>query len=357
VEIIKLRIANWKKYNPKNQGNLSYILLNVDVFEQLEEQFGTRRLGAGERALWIVLLLSAARRNQHGTVMSRTDYLSEKSGLSEEEVESAVRLLEAFGFVEAVEDPTETSSKTSAASGRTSSNVLENVREDVETSAKDEKRTSERPRKRPNQRPLAIEGGREGISKSNFPSERKSDDEDDRTLASSSAGAEVSPLGMIDETDRELFALESSSEPKLHPLAEIWNEHCGPMPKVNSCGQKRTRSANSRWKEKPNAGYWSEVIDRMKKNKFFLGENDRGWVGNFDFLLKPEKHEKIMEGGYGSNSPSKPFQGRHVGQEQRHAVPAADVEIRPSPVIQNDPAEVEALLSKLKSEMAGGNRV
>ena len=41
-----------------------------------------------------------------------------------------------------------------------------------------------------------------------------------------------------------------------------------------------------------------DVIQRADKSDFLKGKNDRNWKANFDFIIKPEKFVKILEGFY-----------------------------------------------------------
>ena len=42
--------------------------------------------------------------------------------------------------------------------------------------------------------------------------------------------------------------------------------------------------------------YWDAVIAQVRSSPFLLGNNDRGWVANYDFVV--ERAEKIMDGKY-----------------------------------------------------------
>lgn len=93
----------------------------------------------------------------------------------------------------------------------------------------------------------------------------------------------------------------TAAPPPLHPLAELWNEisEGQPSPLVRAMGKKRQAAAEARWREHPNPEYWRTVIKRaVLASHFCRGQNDRGWVADFEFLVKPDTHLKIMEGKY-----------------------------------------------------------
>lgn len=43
---------------------------------------------------------------------------------------------------------------------------------------------------------------------------------------------------------------------------------------------------------------WKLAIDRIQKSHFCLGQNDRNWVANIDWFLRPNTCARIMEGLY-----------------------------------------------------------
>lgn len=81
-------------------------------------------------------------------------------------------------------------------------------------------------------------------------------------------------------------------------ILELWELNRGPLPKVEAFTEKRRKAAKARWNEAPSEEYWATVIWKLAQSKFCTGDNDRGWVANFDFLLKPETHVKVTEGVY-----------------------------------------------------------
>lgn len=91
-----------------------------------------------------------------------------------------------------------------------------------------------------------------------------------------------------------------SSEPKNDgsALLEVWNKHRGPLPEAVALTGKRKSHAIQRLEEIPDLNYWADVVARMAGSEFCNGANDRGWTANFDFLLRPDTHVKVIEGSY-----------------------------------------------------------
>jgi len=43
---------------------------------------------------------------------------------------------------------------------------------------------------------------------------------------------------------------------------------------------------------------WVEVLQAVARSGHCLGENDRGWRADLDFVLRPSKRLKLLEGTY-----------------------------------------------------------
>lgn len=69
------------------------------------------------------------------------------------------------------------------------------------------------------------------------------------------------------------------------------------LPKVQRLTPQRKRSFALRFEELGSAG-WADLLNRIRQSRFLCGENDKGWVADFDWVLKPANCQKIMEGKY-----------------------------------------------------------
>lgn len=86
------------------------------------------------------------------------------------------------------------------------------------------------------------------------------------------------------------------SEPEIFVAA--WNQLPDPVPKVRAMTADRLTSLRTRlrdefWKEN-----WRPALDRIRTSAFCLGKNDRGWIADVEFFLRPSTVAKIMEGKY-----------------------------------------------------------
>jgi len=62
--------------------------------------------------------------------------------------------------------------------------------------------------------------------------------------------------------------------------------------------RKRQTALNARWKDQWWQDNWQAALDRGGQSAFLRGGNDRGWVIDFEFFLKPDTATKILEGKY-----------------------------------------------------------
>lgn len=81
-------------------------------------------------------------------------------------------------------------------------------------------------------------------------------------------------------------------------LMEIWNENRGGLSICRGMNGVRRASARARLAEFPDLDRWRSAIQRVARSPFCLGENDRGWKADIEFLLRPSTLLKIEEGKY-----------------------------------------------------------
>ena len=51
---------------------------------------------------------------------------------------------------------------------------------------------------------------------------------------------------------------------------------------------------------------WQQMLDRVAVSQFLNGANDRGWVADLEFLLKPTNQTALLEGRYDNRASSSP---------------------------------------------------
>lgn len=99
----------------------------------------------------------------------------------------------------------------------------------------------------------------------------------------------------------EAISDASASSPVLKPehVVEAWNDMAcrHGLPKVAKLTPARRRTLNARIREHPISDF-TEAISAIERSPFLLGENDRAWRADFDFILQPTSFTKLIEGSY-----------------------------------------------------------
>jgi len=89
--------------------------------------------------------------------------------------------------------------------------------------------------------------------------------------------------------------------------------------------KKRKSAMNARWRDDYWREHWKTALELGAARPFLLGENDRGWKMDFDFFLKPDTVDKIMEGKYASHGSGPRKLSRAEQREQANAAAFAAV--------------------------------
>lgn len=78
----------------------------------------------------------------------------------------------------------------------------------------------------------------------------------------------------------------------------IYNEECTNLPKCLKITEKRKVAINKCLKEKINEEVFREICIKANQSDFLIGENDRNWKADFDFVTRSDKAMQILEGKY-----------------------------------------------------------
>ena len=110
-------------------------------------------------------------------------------------------------------------------------------------------------------------------------------------------------------------APKNSTRENAEQMMEMWNElarryPC--LPAVQKLTERRVKHANLRLDEIGGLEGWQEALEKIEISGHCLGDNDRGWVANFDFMLQPSSLRKLLEGNYDdrtvvSEKPENPY--------------------------------------------------
>jgi len=100
------------------------------------------------------------------------------------------------------------------------------------------------------------------------------------------------------------FKLDDESTPE-DSFLKYWNDVAG-FQKARKLTASRKKSLGARLKDLDFRQNWVSALDRISKSPFCCGVNDRKWVANLDWFLKPDTLTKILEGKYDSKTDAKP---------------------------------------------------
>ncbi len=103
-------------------------------------------------------------------------------------------------------------------------------------------------------------------------------------------------------------------------IMDLWNEKAPEgLPRCSVWSSKRHKHARERLKEFPRREDWETAIGRIAESAFLVGQNDRKWRANIDWLLeRPNSLAKLLEGTYVGGRIQKPL---IVGSYDDYVIP------------------------------------
>lgn len=97
-------------------------------------------------------------------------------------------------------------------------------------------------------------------------------------------------------------ARPASSSEEVHHLFAEWNKLEG-FSRVTSISDKRKRMLAARLRDSFFSQNWMVALGKLQASSFCRGENDRGWVANIEWFLKPDSCVKLIEGNFDNKKP------------------------------------------------------
>lgn len=88
-----------------------------------------------------------------------------------------------------------------------------------------------------------------------------------------------------------------SSSAETNTFIELYNEICTNLPRCAKSTDKRDKSIMAIIKNY-SLDEIKEVFTKANESDFLIGNNDRGWKANIDFILREDKFVNILEGKY-----------------------------------------------------------
>lgn len=140
-------------------------------------------------------------------------------------------------------------------------------------------------------------------------------------LANGIASATLrAPVQNQNQSHKELLLPNGSTPNKENPAVTLWNELAAEtgLSKVQRLTANRQAKLNARLRDCGGLEGWEMALAKIRGSPFLLGDNERGWKANFDFLLQESSFTKLMEDTYERNTDnrtSKP--GRRSAADRR----------------------------------------
>ena len=89
-------------------------------------------------------------------------------------------------------------------------------------------------------------------------------------------------------------------------IVDLYHKKLPTLPNVKIWGEPRKKKLQARWREsgeRQSLDWWSSFFDDINNNcKFLLGENDRNWSADLEWIITPKNFVKIIEGKYRENN-------------------------------------------------------
>lgn len=89
-------------------------------------------------------------------------------------------------------------------------------------------------------------------------------------------------------------------EENRNKIVEIYNTYCVNLPQVKKLTDKRNKAIDNFLKEFSTEQF-EEICKIANVSNFLIGNNDRNWKADFDFIMRTDKATAILEGKYNQN--------------------------------------------------------
>lgn len=88
---------------------------------------------------------------------------------------------------------------------------------------------------------------------------------------------------------------------KRNKIKDIYNLNCPKLPQIQKLTQKREKAIDNFIKEFTEEQF-EQICKIANSTSFLIGENERGWKADFDFLMRIDKATNVLEGKYGKEN-------------------------------------------------------
>lgn len=97
---------------------------------------------------------------------------------------------------------------------------------------------------------------------------------------------------------------KNRKEENRNKVVEIYNTYCVNLPQVQKLTEKREKAIDKLLKEFT-IEQFEEICKIANVSEFLIGNNDRSWKADFDFIMRTDKATAILEGKYSQRKKDK----------------------------------------------------
>ena len=128
--------------------------------------------------------------------------------------------------------------------------------------------------------------------------DKNSIEESKMSLTSDEMSLETDNLSSDDSLAIASPTPTESKKEVFNNFLNIYNQECTNLPKCLKITEKRKVAINKCLKEKINEEVFKQICIKANQSDFLIGENDRNWKADFDFITRSDKAMQILEGKY-----------------------------------------------------------
>lgn len=100
------------------------------------------------------------------------------------------------------------------------------------------------------------------------------------------------------EQDKPAAVAEKSDDCPFSEILRLWNEICVSYPQLQDIEGARKKAVSERWEQYKSLDIFRELFQKAEASDFLKSSKVRGWVADFDWLMKSENFEKALSGKY-----------------------------------------------------------
>jgi len=90
------------------------------------------------------------------------------------------------------------------------------------------------------------------------------------------------------------------------------NKKNNKIPTIRLVSDKRKKSIKNRLQDKDFVANYKKALEMIPQSSFLTGNSDSKWIANFDWFIKPDTYNKILEGIYNNREKSKQRKGTFI---------------------------------------------